>query len=248
MSKHPIQRTTAIVYPESDGKRMAENTLQFQWIVTIKEGLDAMLPTDFVAGDLLWYPVEGDNSKATAPDTMVCLGRPKGHRRSYKQWEEDNVAPQVVFEILSHGNTKKEMAEKLVFYEDYGVMEYYLYDPDKNRLRGWQRGANRLIEIVQMHNWVSPLLGIRFELSSTGLTVYRRDGERFLTYAELEQQVQQAKAAVKQERQQAEQAKVRAEHAEVRAEQAEAELAQERAIAQRLADKLKALGIDPSNL
>ncbi|HMZ80299.1 MAG TPA: hypothetical protein PLL06_11415, partial [Acidobacteriota bacterium] len=48
-----------IVYPESDGKPMAENTLQYEWIVMIKGGLDAVLPNDFVAGDLLWYPVEG---------------------------------------------------------------------------------------------------------------------------------------------------------------------------------------------
>jgi len=28
-----------IVYPDSDGQPMAENPLQFQWIVTTKEGL-----------------------------------------------------------------------------------------------------------------------------------------------------------------------------------------------------------------
>ena len=31
---------TEIVYPDSDGKPMADNTLQFRWIVTIKEGLE----------------------------------------------------------------------------------------------------------------------------------------------------------------------------------------------------------------
>ena len=53
-----------IIYPESDGKPMADNTEQFNWIVKIKEGLEAMFadrPDVFVAGDLLWYPVEGDN-------------------------------------------------------------------------------------------------------------------------------------------------------------------------------------------
>ena len=39
-------------YPESDGQPMAENTTQFQWIVTIKENLDALLTNAFVAGDL----------------------------------------------------------------------------------------------------------------------------------------------------------------------------------------------------
>ena len=31
------------------------------------------------------------------------------------------MAPQVVFEVLSPGNTRKEMAQKRVFYERYGV-------------------------------------------------------------------------------------------------------------------------------
>ena len=35
--------TKAIVYPDSDGQPMAENTLQFRWIVTIEGGLEAGL-------------------------------------------------------------------------------------------------------------------------------------------------------------------------------------------------------------
>ncbi|NEP44014.1 MAG: Uma2 family endonuclease, partial [Okeania sp. SIO2H7] len=102
-----------IVYPESDGQPMADNTRQFQWIVTIKENLEILFAEDenvFVAGDLLWYPVEGDNKKRQAPDAMVVFGRPKGDRGSYQQWKEDNIAPQVVFEILSPGNYPLEMS------------------------------------------------------------------------------------------------------------------------------------------
>ena len=54
--------STDIQYPQSDGQPMAENTLQFQWIVVLQGNLDAMYlndPNVFVAGDLLWYPVEG---------------------------------------------------------------------------------------------------------------------------------------------------------------------------------------------
>jgi Uma2 family endonuclease len=52
---------------------------------------------------------------------LVVIGRPKGKRGSYKQWEEANIAPLVVFEILSPSNTQKEMANKLLFYQRYGV-------------------------------------------------------------------------------------------------------------------------------
>ena len=93
-----------LIYPDSDGRPIADNTKQFRWIVTIKEGLDVLYRNDenvFVAGDLLWYPVEGRVDIRAAPDAMVVFGRPKGNRGSYMQWREENIAPQVIFEILS---------------------------------------------------------------------------------------------------------------------------------------------------
>ena len=79
-----LREKKEIVYPESDGKPMADNTKQFRWIVTIKEGLEALFAERddvFVAGDLLWYPVEGHPEICQAPDVMVAFGRPKGDRR-----------------------------------------------------------------------------------------------------------------------------------------------------------------------
>ncbi len=32
----------SIIYPDSDGKPMADNTKQFDWIVTIKGGLEVL--------------------------------------------------------------------------------------------------------------------------------------------------------------------------------------------------------------
>ena len=87
-------RRQRIVYPETDGKPMAENTVQFRWIVTLEGGLDSVFPADpnvFVAGDLFWYPVEGHPEIVVAPDTLVVFGRPKGDRRSYLQWKEGNT-------------------------------------------------------------------------------------------------------------------------------------------------------------
>src|SRR5436305_3274193 len=125
--------TTAapVDYPDSDGKPMADNTRQFEYITMIKCGLEALVrddPNVFVAGDLLWYPVEGDNTIRAAPDVMVVFGRPKSCRRSYQRWREGGIAPQVVFEIISPGNRPAEMTRKFQFYERYGVEEFYLYD------------------------------------------------------------------------------------------------------------------------
>ena len=130
---------TDLFYPESDGQPMADNTQQYQWIVVIKENLEILLEKNldaFIAGDLLWYPIEHDNVTCLAPDVMVVLGRPKGHRGSYQQWKERDIAPQVVFEIMSPNNTQREMQKKRSFYELHGVDEFYIYDPDRRRLSG----------------------------------------------------------------------------------------------------------------
>src|ERR1700740_1321724 len=112
MSASSLYPPRPILYPDEDGNPIAENTLQFEWISSIKGSLDTLFHDRndvFVAGDLLWYPVKGEPTIRTAPDAMVAFGRPKGRRGSYKQWEEDGVAPQVVFEVLSPGNRIPEM-------------------------------------------------------------------------------------------------------------------------------------------
>ena len=195
--------STEITYPDRNGQPMADNTKQFRWIVTIQQNLEwwfAENPNVFVAGDLLWYPVEGNNKICTAPDVMLATGRPKGDRGSYRQWEEENIAPQVVFEILSPGNTRLEMEKKLLFYNRYGVEEYYLYDPDTYELEGWLRSTNGDLDAIEpMQNWVSPLLEIRFTQTDAELQLYYPNGDRFLTYTEIadrfEQERQRAERA-----------------------------------------------------
>ncbi len=49
-----------LLYPDSDGKPMAENTEQYRWIVLIKENLEILFANNnnvLIVGDLLWYPV-----------------------------------------------------------------------------------------------------------------------------------------------------------------------------------------------
>lgn len=183
--------TQPIIYPSSDGQPMADSTIQYKLITKIKEGCESLFKNDenvFVAADLLWYPVEGNASISQAPDVMVIFGRPKDDRRSYLQWEENNIAPQVVFEIRSFSDTQTKMNRKLAFYNRYGVEEYYLYDPQHNELSGWQRIEGFLEVIETMPGWVSPRLGVRFELGEEGLEIYRPDGQKFLSYLELEEQ------------------------------------------------------------
>lgn len=185
-------------YPDSDGKPMADNTLQYRWIVRLVTNLKKLLrgQTALVAGDLLWYPVPNKAPvPAQAPDAMVVLGRPDGDRGSYKQWEEDNIAPQVVFEILSPSNTAREMLAKQAFYGKYGVLEMFFYDPDSHDFWGLVRSApdEDLTPIISMDfPWTSPTLGIRFELFEDGLEIFHPNGERFKDPSEFIEERDQA--------------------------------------------------------
>jgi Uma2 family endonuclease len=239
-----------IIYPESDGQPMADNTKQFRWIVIIKENLEilfAAIADVFVAGDLFWYPVEGSLHRQ-APDVMVVFGRPKGDRGSYKQWEEANIPPQVVFEILSPGNTVTAMTKKLLFYERYGVEEYYIYDPDTVELTGLLRNGNNLEEIEPIDGWVSPRLGIRFVLKEDTLEIYFPDNQRFLTPVELDQLRQQERQRAEQERQRAEEERQRAEEALAQLEEERILREQEQQRYQALIERLRERGIDPEQV
>ncbi len=210
---------------------MSDNTKQFRWIVLIKENLEILFannPQVFVAGDLLWYPVEGRPDIRVAPDAMVVFGRPKGDRGSYKQWEEDHVSPHVVFEVLSPGNTVAEMSRKLLFYEHHGVEEYYIYDPDRETFDGFVRKQQNCLEPIEaLQNWVSPRLGIQFKLTETGWVIYRPDETPFLSPVELHRLVLQEKERAEQEKQRADAAQQQAD---------------------RLTARLRELGIDPDEI
>jgi Uma2 family endonuclease len=219
-----MKRQTApngpIVYPDSDGKPLADNTKQLRWIITLVGNLKVLFrdrPDVFVGGDQLWYPVEGELEICNAPDAYVVFGRPKGDRSSYKQWEEGGVPMTVVFEVLSPGNTAMEMIDKHAFYEDYGVEEYYLYDPDTNHLCGYTRRGDVLLRVRRIDGFVSPRLGIRFDLSGQELVVRYPDGRPFLAFEEVEEQRVQAVQQAEQAQRHAEQADRRAEQAEQRA-------------------------------
>jgi Uma2 family endonuclease len=219
----PLSAPSEVIYPDSDGQPMSDNTLQYEWIVALRYGLDVLFagrPDVFVAADLLWYPVEGRPAVRQAPDVLVAFGRPKGYRGSYRQWQEDGIAPQVVFEVLSPGNRRPEMYRKFRFYDRYGVEEYVIIDPDKLTVEAWQRTGSDLEEVEELAAWHSPRLGIRFDRSESALQVVGPDGRPFATYEEIVQLSPQ----LDRERQRAE---------------------QERQRAERLAARLRELGQDP---
>lgn len=192
---------------------------------------------------------------------MVVLGRPKGFRRSYMQWREDGIPPQVDFEVHSPGNRRLEMERKKRFYFRYGVQEYYIHDPDPGSLEGWLRGRQAFRAVPKMMGYKSRGLGIRFFPwpGRDKLCIIGPDGVPFRTHqelkTELDAETERARVATDkadeldriaheaQAEATREKASARREKARARQENERAE--RERAKAGRLAARLREFGIDP---
>ena len=226
---------TDIYYPDSDGQPMADNTLQFDWIAALQGGLANQYAADpqvFVAGDHLIYPVEGNNKLRQAPDVYVAFGRPKGHRGSYQVWEEGGIFPQVLFEVWSPNNKADQMELKKAFYLKYGAEEYYILYPDfPCHADGFLRDGGAFARVPGLNGFVSPRLGIRFEVGPHRLVVYGRDGREFKPTAGVAADRDAAERQAAEERRRAEGEARRAAEATARAA--------------KLAAKLRELGIDP---
>ncbi|MEM7655790.1 MAG: Uma2 family endonuclease [Bacteroidota bacterium] len=231
---------TKVEYPSSDGKRMADNTRQARWIIYLYNNLKALFSGEevFIAADLLWYPVEGQPRIAAAPDVMVAMGRPDGDRSSYLQWEEADLPPQVVVEVLSPSNTTLEMFEKQQFYARYGVEELIVIEPGKKE-GDVERFVPFLLQGDQLkgsdfptQKWTSPRLGITFQQVEGQVQVFLPDGKPFRSFEEVENMLEEMEAAYgKMETAYEkietayEQEKAQSEAERSRAEAAEAELA-----------------------
>ncbi|MCP2731696.1 hypothetical protein [Limnofasciculus baicalensis] len=88
--------------------------------------------------------------------------------------------------------------------------------------------------IEEMNNWVSPRLGIRFDLSGDNLQLYRPDGNPFVSYVDIQRQLEQTQQELEQTQQEL--------------EESQQQLEEERQRAGKLAERLRSLGIDPEQV
>jgi Uma2 family endonuclease len=206
------------MYPDSDGKPMAENELQLVAMIALISHLMAKYRDDnvHVGGDQFWYPVQGSPEIVRAPDVYVVFGRPQlPARPSWRQWEENNQPPDFVAEILSPSTSVRDRRELVAFYERYGVREYVAIDPQRHTIDVYRRLNDRLELIVgETH---ADLIGIRFAL----------EPDEIVHYDDLTGRVPHPRDATLRFHQQAE------------------ELHAESARAERLAEQLRTLGVEP---
>ena len=138
------RRDEEIVYPESDGKPMAETDEhldQMFYLIAALKLWFAKRKQVYVAGNNLIYYQHGDPKQRVSPDVYVVKGVENRRRRVYKLWEE-RKSPSVVIEISSKGTRREDLVTKFRLYRDVlRVKEYYVYDPLREylpgRLKAW---------------------------------------------------------------------------------------------------------------
>lgn len=259
----------AVFYPESDGMPVADNALQFRWMSLLMWNAEALLHRDryaLIAADHLIYPVRGNPSIRIAPDVYIAFGPEKWDRGNYRVWEEGDVFPQVIFEVFSPSNTQAEMQLKREFCARYGAEEFYIIYPEyPSRVEAWLRSGENFVRVADIDRFVSPRVGFRFVLEDGQLTVFGPNGREWkspeVAFRELEDaRAEKERTRAESEREFAQYERTRAEKEHKRAESEseransestradnERELAQhERTRAERLAEKLRQLGIDPN--
>ncbi len=201
-----------------------------------------------VYDNLNFYQTSDENEYPLVPDIAIIKGITSSAVNSYRI-RVDGPAPQIVFEFASEETWKRDLQEKPGEYASMGVLEYYAYDPNpvmlprsrrnRRRLFGWQRdrATNTLRELSPDANgrlW-SPLLQSYFVPEGIYLRLYDRFGNQRLTQGE-------------EEKQRADAATERALEEKQRADEALRQAETARRHAEALAEKLRALGIDPDQL
>jgi hypothetical protein len=247
-SQGPVDKPTAelerlaVVYPESDGRPVAETDphrdVLFETVASVDEHF-ASVPDIYVSGNLLIYYEEGDLTKRFAPDFFLVRGVPKRKRRVYKVWEEGK-GPDVVIEITSKSSRREDQGDKRGIYEELGVEEYFLFDPTGDWLEPILKGF-RLREGVfepmapprreeELLVLESKVLGLEL-LGREGDLRLRdpRTGELLPVRREYAARLEEERRAREEEHRRAEAEKQRAEAEKQRAEAAEAEVARLRA-------------------
>ncbi len=121
-----------ILYPESDGKPMAETDKHRSLMMDCIQKLNhhfRKVNDVYVSGNLMLYYEEGNPKKSVSPDVFVVFGVSKQDRRTYRVWEEGH-APNFVLELASPSTYRQDLTAKRELYASVlGVREYYIYDP-----------------------------------------------------------------------------------------------------------------------
>ncbi|HVM13054.1 MAG TPA: Uma2 family endonuclease [Egibacteraceae bacterium] len=190
-----------------------------------------------------WFPDRDDTRIRLDPDVMVVRGRPPGHRKSYRSWQEGHVPPAVLIEVWSDDDTDADYRRRLERAHQYGVQEVVIVDPFAPggvRVEHLVAETDRFRSVASSTGPDRPVVLDSLGISMAGgdeLAVIE-EGRRWPTTAD-------AFRLARSEAERADRETARAEQEAARAEQEAARAQQERRRADALAERLRQAGIDP---
>jgi Uma2 family endonuclease len=225
--------------------------------------------TDWYFGvDMAVYHPTGENSKiAVVPDAFLSLGVERTKRgksrTSYVVWEERDIVPVFVLEMVSQ-TAGEEYTDKFEIYRNLGVRYYLIYNPEF-----WRRDKHQPFELYKLVDGQYELqAGDPYWMPEVGLAIGRcvrqlrhrqqeqlawfdAKGNRYLTdqeQAALErQQVAVERQRAEAERQRAEAERKAKDQANQRAEAEREAKEQANRRAERLESLLRSQGLDPAD-
>jgi Uma2 family endonuclease len=184
--------------------------------------------------DMAVYHTTGVNPKVpVVPDAFLSVGveRKKGgkSRRSYATWEENDIVPIFILEMVSHA-PGDEYDEKMSIYQRLGVLYYVIYNPEF-----WRRDGHQPFEVYKLVEGSYQLqIGEPYWMPEIGLGIGRVRGvfngieeEQLAWYDKQHQRYLTGEELADRESNRAEYEKQRAE---------------------KLAAYLRSLGVDPDHL
>jgi Uma2 family endonuclease len=174
------------------------------------------------------------NRDFRGPDFFLVKDTEKRPRSSWVVWEEDGRYPDLIVELLSDSTADIDRNLKKNLYQNrFHTPEYFWFSPEKLEFIGFELVGNQYQEIApnsQGWRW-SQVLELYLGVEAGKLRYFTPDGDLVPTPEEAAIVAQQTAIEAQQQ-----------------ASEAESRLHQERMRSQKLAEQLRALGIDPDSL
>jgi Uma2 family endonuclease len=231
-----------VIFPPSDllsDEPPLETELHLRQMMLLIESLEWWWRErqDFYAcGNLTIYysPRQRKSEQFRGPDFFVVLNTERKLRKSWVVWEENGQYPNVIVEILSPKTAATDRGLKKQIYQDtFRTSEYFWFDPVSLEFKGFRLLEGQYQELKpSAESWLwSQQLNLYLGIYDSKLRFFTPTKELLPTPEE----------AAEQEHQ-------RAEHERQRAQEVESKLDEEQKKAERMAQKLREMGIDPSEL
>lgn len=229
LSIHQTDTKNEIIFPQGEfwsDEPPLESNLHLRQILLLIQSLEWLWQDRddyFATGNLTVYysPNQKKSEDFRGPDFFVVLGTTRNqNRKSWVVWQEGGKYPNLIVEILSETTAKTDREEKKQIYQDiFRTPDYFWFDPNSLEFQGFTL-ISGLYQPIEANErgWLWS------EQLGLYLGIYEDKLRYFTTDGKLVPTPEEA------------------------AIQAENRATQERQKAEKLAAKLKELGIDPEDI